>query len=83
MDTRGSGFEMQKGVLVRIDGARVLPVIPGDATELKAMILKELHASPLGGHLGQRKLHKLVSSRFFWPRMDVEIRDFCRACPVC
>ena len=52
MDTRGSGFEMQKGVLVHIDGARVLPIIPGDATELKAMILRELHASPLGGHLG-------------------------------
>ena len=52
MDTRGSGFEMQKGVLVRIDGAHVLPVILGDATELKAMILRELHASPLVGHLG-------------------------------
>ena len=61
----------------------MLPVIPGDATELKAMILRELHASPLGGHLGRHKLHKLVASRFFWPRMDAEIRDFCRVCPVC
>ena len=73
---------MQKGVLVRIDGSRVLPVIPGDATELKAMILRKLHASPLGGHLSQRKLHKLVASKFFWPRMDAEIRNFCQVCPV-
>ena len=74
---------MKKGVLVHIDGARVLPIIPVDATELKAMILRELHASPLRGHLGRCKLHKLVSSRFFWLQMDAEIRDFCRAYPVC
>ncbi len=35
-------------------------VVPADATELKQMILSELHSTPLGGHLGSRKLLALV-----------------------
>ena len=77
------GLRCKKECLSVLMEARVLPVIPGDVIELKAIILRELHASPFGGHLGQCKLHKLFASRFFWPQMDAEIWDFCQVCPVC
>ena len=52
--------------------------MPSDATELKTKILRELHESPLGGHLGARKLSRLVSDRFVWSGLEAEVRDFCK-----
>ena len=58
-------------------------VIPGDATDLQELIMRELHASALGGHLGRRKLEALVRERFFWPRLGQDVRRFCSECSVC
>jgi hypothetical protein len=30
------------------------------------MVLSDLHNSALGGHLGFKKLLKIVSARFYW-----------------
>ncbi|KAF9037863.1 hypothetical protein BDZ89DRAFT_945967, partial [Hymenopellis radicata] len=34
-------------------------------------------------HLGPESLWYKLSSRFYWKRMKVEIKQFCRTCDVC
>ncbi len=58
------------------------PVIPKDS-DIIGQILRDLHASALGGHLGFLKLYTLVKRRFFWHNMRRDIDTFCRRCVVC
>jgi predicted alpha/beta-fold hydrolase len=58
------------------------PVVPREC-DLIAQILRDLHASSLGGHLGFLKLYKIVQKRFYWQDMRGDIDRFCRQCVVC
>ena len=58
------------------------PVIPGTDT-LHSVILREYHASALGGHMGEKKLLASVRRRFYWPGLAKDVKRFCRECPVC
>ena len=77
------GFSIRNGLVVKLVSDQFVPVIPGDAQELQEAILRELHASALGGHLGRRKLDELVKKRFFWPSISRDVRKFCSECDVC
>ena len=58
------------------------PVIPGTDT-LRLVILREYHASALGGHMGEKNLLASVRRRFYWPGLAKDIKRFCHECPVC
>jgi len=49
-------------------------VVPKYDSQLIQLILRGLHAGVLGGHVGSKKLLKLVQARFYWKGMvnDVE-----------
>lgn len=50
---------------------------------MKERILKENHDDPLSAHMGYHKtLHK-IKSRYTWPRMAADIREYIRNCDVC
>ena len=36
------------------------PVIPGSDTNLKHVIMRDIHASALGGHMGVKKMLKFI-----------------------
>ena len=55
-------------------------VLPAYAVELHEVVLCELHALALGGHLGRRKLEELVWYRFNQPKLSVNILKFCSDC---
>ncbi|XP_037829581.1 uncharacterized protein LOC112450694 [Kryptolebias marmoratus] len=75
-------FEMHNGVLYRKrqDGDEVTHqlVLP---EELRAQVLQSLHNDM--GHLGYDRTLNLVRTRFFWPRMAVEVEQKVKTCERC
>jgi hypothetical protein len=53
-------------------------------TEEGTKIVEKCHSSPYGGHYGAFRTHaKIWQSRFFWPTMYQDIKDFVRRCNSC
>ncbi|MBJ4058634.1 DDE-type integrase/transposase/recombinase, partial [Salmonella enterica subsp. enterica serovar Goldcoast] len=57
-------------------------VVPKDM-ELRNLILREAHDSPLSIHPGATKLYQDLRQRFWWTRMKREIAKFVAECDVC
>ena len=79
---------------LRMEGQRLVRVPPprSDATLIsqvvlpKAMVpdvLKTLHNTITGGHLGIHKLQAKVKDRFYWPSWFADVREYCRQCIDC
>ena len=47
------------------------------------LLLKELHDSPSGGHLGIYRTFKRVTNVVFWQGMKKTIRDYVARCEIC
>ena len=50
---------------------------------LRELILREAHESPLSIHLGSTKMYQDLRQRFWWTRMKREIARFVAECDVC
>ncbi len=59
---------------------RYLLVVPRSMQE---EVLRQLHDSPTGGHLGMKKLLDRVKHRFYWQGMRDSVRNWIRRCLVC
>ena len=57
--------------------------ISSGAAQLKAVILRESHDAPTGGHFGAAKTIELVARRFVWTNMHAEIRHYVATCLAC
>jgi hypothetical protein len=57
-------------------------VVP-DKQDLKELILKEAHESPLSIHPGSTKMYRDLRQRFWWSGMKQEIAKFVAECDVC
>jgi hypothetical protein len=66
------------GVLLKHD--RVY--IPS-CSKIKATILSECHDAAVSGHLGSQKTLEQVQRRFYWPKMDAEVRAYVTSCDAC
>lgn len=55
----------------------------GADAELKLLILKWLHDSPIGGHSGRDVTAARVKSLFFWKGMAKDIQNYVRNCDTC
>ena len=71
------GVTMADGIMVK-DGK---VYVPDDVREL---VMKEYHDSPLSGHPGANKTLATIRRDFFWSkRMYVDIRNYVRGCDRC
>ena len=57
-------------------------VVPKDM-ELRELILREAHDSPLSIHPGATKMYQDLRQRFWWTRMKREVARFVAECDVC
>ncbi len=57
-------YQFRNGLLCKLIDAHFCPVIPDRGSSSVQVVLSDLHNSALGGHLGFKKLLKLVSARF-------------------
>jgi hypothetical protein len=53
------------------------------AGELRLQVLRELHATPLGGHFGLDKTLALARRLVWWPGLPAEVEEFIQTCPTC
>jgi len=67
------------GLLWTADGRVYVPDDVGCRNDL----LHEVHDSPTGGHLGQRKTLARLQSLCFWPGMSRDVDDYVRGCVRC
>jgi hypothetical protein len=56
----GGAYTNRSGVLCKLVGDTFCPVIPTDDLSLIQIILEDLHASALGGHMGPKKMLRLL-----------------------
>ena len=45
-------------------------------------VMRDLHDSPLSGHLGPDKTLSLVRHLVFWPGMTQTVSDYVASCPI-
>ena len=62
--------------------AAVVPDAPG-RTPLAGEVLRQMHDSPMYGHLGTAKTLKAVERSYWWPRLGLDVRGYVRACDAC
>ena len=53
------------------------------AQELKAQVLQQVHASPLGGHSGYLKSFQRLKKDFYWTGMVGDLKQFVKECDTC
>ena len=49
----------------------------------KLELIKQLHSSDYGGHLGVTKTLRKVKERFYWAGCRENVQEYCRTCDVC
>ena len=49
----------------------------------RTSVMKLVHESILGGHMGSRKTEYKVLSNFFWPGVQSDIRRYYQSCDIC
>ena len=58
-------------------------LVVGNDQNLRLQIVHLFHDSSSGGHSGIHATYKRLSSLFYWPNMEKQIRQYIRECDVC
>ena len=79
-------LEFERGRLVRKPPLNTDAALKIQVVLPKVMVpevLKMLHNSATGGHLGVQKLQAKVKDRFYWPGWFEDVKKWCRECTEC
>ena len=75
-------FVCRDGLLYRLSPRGDRLCVPA-AGGLRTLVLRELHATPLGGHFGRDKTLALARRSVWWPGLSVAVEEYVRTCPTC
>lgn len=77
-------FELEKGTLIRVFTRNKKTyrqiVVP---QTLVPSVLFAAHDTLISGHCSLHKTFDRIRSRFFWPGMSVDTRNYCKSCDIC
>ena len=54
-----------------------------DSNNLQLHVLQYSHDHPLAGHYGQAKTLYQVHLNYYWPRLPVFVKNYCKSCTTC
>ena len=54
-----------------------------NSTDLKTIILNEMHKKPYSGHPGYQKTITMLRKEFYWPKMKSEVAEYLAKCLEC
>src|SRR6266481_8399767 len=54
-----------------------------DSDNLRLCVLQYSHDHPLAGHYSQAKTLYQVCLNYYWPRLPVFVKDYCKSCTMC
>src|SRR5882724_7565255 len=54
-----------------------------DSGSLRLHVLQYSHDHPLAGHFSQTKTLHQVWMHYYWPRLLVFVKDYCKSCTIC
>lgn len=54
----------------------------GSTSNIKSIMLKEFHESPVGGHAGVQRTYIRLSTNFYWPGMKKDVQEFVGQCLI-
>ncbi|KAL5578999.1 hypothetical protein UlMin_011441 [Ulmus minor] len=52
-------------------------------TSLRELLIKEIHAGGLSGHLGQDKTLHVATLCYYWPQLRRDVNNYVNHCQVC
>ena len=73
------------GLLVRdelVYSLAGLLYIPMDEA-IRATLMREVHDTPTGGHLGREKTYSRLTAHVYWQGVYNDVRDYVRSCVSC
>ncbi|RWS03567.1 gag-pol fusion protein-like protein [Dinothrombium tinctorium] len=68
-----------KRVKTKVD-FKDLIVVPA---KLRRTVLTEFHNCTIGGHFGQKKTTEKINTRFWWPTISKDVREYTKRCQEC
>ena len=73
-----TGFSLEEGLLLH-EGRLVVP----DNSQLRTLLIREVHNQVSCAHPGRGKTLKLLTPRYYWPRMKADVEQYIRNCHAC
>ena len=74
------GYTLTDGGILRDNQGCI--VVPNDRA-LRTLLLREIHDSPTGGHLGIEKTMYRLGKLFWWLGMRREVQEYIGSCIAC
>lgn len=75
----GGPWSVDRDGLLRHKGRIFVP----EEITIRRELLRLYHDDPLAGHFGVDRTKELLSRKFYWNRMDVEVKEYVKSCPMC
>jgi len=77
-----SPFLTKDGVLWKMDGSKILLVVPNDV-KLRKFILELCHDSGIGEHRDLIKMIQRITSSYWWITILKDILEYIKTCDIC
>jgi hypothetical protein len=73
-------FVIENSLLYRLNNTKIQLCVP---EQLRRSVMHQCHDVPASGHFGMKKSYQKLTSRYYWPTMHRDLRQYIDTCPAC